>query len=93
MFCHFFLFVKSPIRGQPSHSSLPYPHRKEPVVYVVQMKHISECMARDTMGGARKPFSVPATSAFFRKFAISLRGCCKLGLQTNEPSGWDMKFQ
>lgn len=65
------------------------------------MKHISECTARDTRGGVertgvgdvKKLFSVPATSAFFGKFAISLKGLCKLGLLTNELSGQDMKFQ
>lgn len=51
-------------------------------------------MARDTKGGAKKkPCSVPTTSAFFNKFAISLKGQCKLGLLTNELLGQDMKFQ
>lgn len=44
-------------------------------------------------GKKKKTSSVPATSAFFRKFAISLKGQCKLGLLTNELSGQDMKFQ
>lgn len=53
-------------------------------------------MARDTEGGAKeeeKNSSVPATSAFFSKFAISLKGRCKLGLLTNELPGQDTKFQ
>lgn len=32
-------------------------------------------------------------SIFFHKFAISLKGQCKLGLLTNELLGQDMKFQ
>lgn len=67
--------------------------KKQCLFYALQMKRISECMARDTEGGAKKPSSVPTTSAFFRKFAISLKGQCKLGLLTNELPGQDMKFQ
>lgn len=87
------LFLTAPLVCARMPCSLIETGRKHCVVYVLQMKHISACMARDTVGGARKPSSVPATSAFFRKFAISLKGQCKLGLLTNELWGRDMKFQ
>lgn len=106
-FCHDFLFVSSPIRGLSwSVFSLTHPNplslfalshthtgKKHCLFYALQMKCISEWMARDTEGAARKPSSVPTTSAFFRKFAISLKGQCKLGLLTNELPGQDMEFQ
>lgn len=60
------------------------------------MKHISECMARDSEGGAKKKKNLLSSndiSIFFHKFAISLKGQCKLGLLTNELLGQDMKFQ
>lgn len=83
--------------AQPFLLSLSLPSaltgNKQCLFYALQMQHISGCIARDTEGGAKKkssPFSVPATSAFFHKFAISLKGQCKLGLLTNELLGQDM---
>lgn len=48
---------------------------------------------REGVRDVKKLSSVPATSAFFHKFAISLKGQYKLVLLTNELSGQDMKFQ
>lgn len=55
-------------------------------------------MARDTEGGARKNalrswFQRHQHFFFLHKFAISLKGRCKLGLLTNELLGQDMYSQ